>query len=145
MTGFWGSIQGDILFNKNSNARFRVITGTNAKKFAQKYCQERPIWPWQAQESDFQKLVQFHFLSESKPKITILYYRIWLIWQRKSGPVDHIAWRNRILCVSSLASGKWSFLLVFLARINEAFYWTFGKCAKSALETQKRLWLCIFA
>ena len=43
LTVYWGSIQGDIIFSKNSNARFRVITGANAKKFAPKSCQERPI------------------------------------------------------------------------------------------------------
>ena len=43
LTGFTGSIQGDILFTKNINARFRVITGTNSKTFVPESCQERPI------------------------------------------------------------------------------------------------------
>ena len=43
LTGLWGSIQGDIIFTKNSNARFRVITGANNKKSAPKSCQEHPI------------------------------------------------------------------------------------------------------
>ena len=45
LTGFTGSIQGDILFTKNINARFRVITGTNSKTFVPESCQERPISP----------------------------------------------------------------------------------------------------
>ena len=85
MTGFTGSIHGDILFTKNINARFRVITGTNSKTFVPESCQERPIsLPLQNMASN----IFAYFYGDSKEweaenvNIAELYILI-LVWNKK--------------------------------------------------------------